>query len=667
MAGVNGIYIVFYTAALLLSLTTFIYSMIQKRMDKQQNVLFFVVLGIVIVNSSTEIITEYFSGSIGRNNSSIILFKSFQFLYFLFHTALAPAFLLYELSVTGSVRRLSDKMLRIFFIPCVLVELLVIINPFTHWVYYYEDGYRFTRNWGEAIIYIVAGICIFVAITNIFHSWNAINQRRRIALLYFFGITLVGIVIQAVYQSLKTELFAESLALLGVMLAIESEDDRVDQDTRIYNRSALHQDVRNYEATDIGYTMICLEVRDMNNLSKKTGSLNDDKFNRQLSDFLKTLIPRYYIYNVSQGQYVLLILDKETKGRKIIEKLTDRFEPSLTVDEIVARIEERFRKPWEFSRISLKMDAVVVVAKVPEEVKGHDSLFELINSPIPKHDKKVLFNHEDLKNILRRYEVEKAVVRGLEEGNFEVYYQPTYDANTLKMHGAEALLRLRDKELGFIPPDEFIHVAEQIGMIDEIDDYVLREVSSFIREGILKTGHLQYINVNLSLLQFASEDFVEHISNIADEYGVNHSSINFEITESVEADDYDSISNAISELKSSGFMFSMDDYGTGYSNIRSSLSLDFDLVKIDKSILWGAEESEFGRSILENIIRMIKQTNRKIVVEGVETRRQVEMLRELDVDYLQGFYFSKPVPKKRFISMIEISRNEDREDYNENE
>lgn len=100
----------------------------------------------------------------------------------------------------------------------------------------------------------------------------------------------------------------------------------------------------------------------------------------------------------------------------------------------------------------------------------------------------------------------------------------------------------------------------------------------------------------------------------------------------------------------------MDDYGTGYSNVNSIFSLDFDVIKIDKSILWGAEENELGMTILENTIRMIQQMKKKILVEGVETKEQKEMLKKMEVDYLLGYYFSKPIPKNDFVKLISIEK-----------
>ena len=171
------------------------------------------------------------------------------------------------------------------------------------------------------------------------------------------------------------------------------------------------------------------------------------------------------------------------------------------------------------------------------------------------------------------------------------------------MNSAEALLRLHDRVLGNIPPTEFIPAAEQAGIVEDLGDFVLEEVCAFIAEGIPDELGLDGIGVNLSVLQCIQPGFATRMKEIVARYGVNPAKINFEITESVAANDYHALDAVIRELKEGGFTFAMDDYGTGYSNMQSIFSLDFDLVKIDKGILWSAEKNSIGRAILDNSVR----------------------------------------------------------------
>ena len=128
--------------------------------------------------------------------------------------------------------------------------------------------------------------------------------------------------------------------------------------------------------------------------------------------------------------------------------------------------------------------------------------------------------------------------------------------------------------------------------------------------------------------------------------------IAFKNPKSISAESYEIMNETINDLKVEGFLFSMDDYGTGYSNMRALASMHLDCIKIDKSILWEAEKSELGLIILENSIRMIHQMKLDILVEGVETESQIKLLEPLGVNYLQGFFFSKPVPKDKFLEIV---------------
>ena len=149
------------------------------------------------------------------------------------------------------------------------------------------------------------------------------------------------------------------------------------------------------------------------------------------------------------------------------------------------------------------------------------------------------------------------------------------------------------------------------------------------------------------------EGFAEYVSGVVEAEGIRKKMINFEITESVAAKDYDHLADVIEQLKHEGFKFSIDDYGTGYSNMSSLFSLGADIIKIDKSILWNAEKSELGMTLLKTSIDMVHKMQKKALMEGVETEQQIEILKKLGCEYLQGYYFSKPLPKNEFIRLIE--------------
>ena len=633
----NDFHIACYFAAFLISFTCLIYTFLQKRTDKLQNKMYILMLIIVTFNAISGTISVIATPLTANSQTARIVCDIGDYTYFLFHTALCPAFYLYVSCVAGAISK-HNWTQRIFYgIFFYITEIMVILNPFFHWIYYYDSDNRFTRGWGESLIYVAAVIYFLLALIRLLFSWKAVNTKRRFALMYFVVIVVSGVVIQFVDINIKGELFAEALALMGVMLAVESEDDLMDVDTGFYNRKALRMDVNSYIVNKNKFEIICIKVTNADVIQKVTGSANADILADVLSDYLKTIVPRYHIYQTNPETFVLTLMDR---------KLEDGV-------AVAGRISDRFDRPWDCGMTSILLNAVVMVVKVPTELTNTMDLFYMVDSMIPQRTVKKVMSGKDLDYILRRGEIENAIARGLEEDRFEVFYQPTYYMDGLRLHGAEALVRLNDSIMGRLFPDEFIPVAEQVGMIDAIDDFVLKQVCDFLESGIPGQYGIDCINVNLSVMQCLQPGFVKHICKIVDGFDVEKSWINFEITESIAASDYEILSGVVSDLKSHGFRFAMDDYGTGYSNMQSIFSLDFDVVKIDKSILWGAEETELGKIILGNSVRMIDQMNRQILVEGVETKEQVELLKELSVDYLQGYYFSKPIPKQEFIEFIQ--------------
>lgn len=630
----NLFHMAFYCAAILVTLTSIVYTRIQKRTDLKQNRLFLLMNYLVIINAFTCLCIEIFEP---YQNLFYKLLLVFQFLYFLIHTALAPALFNYVMVVTGTCSEIPVIAKILSVILFVVSEFFVLTNPIFHYVYYYENM-KFYRNWAEGILYIVALTYMSVAFANLMMSWKALRRRSRYALVYFFGITLLGISVQYFYIGIKSELFCEALALMGVMLCVENEDDRIDAETGVYNRNAMKMDVVRAIATKKSLDVICMKINNIDAIGRLTGVPNSEDIICEVTAFLKTLVSREYIYHVNANTIIMIFkYDKNKKAEKDISRIAEQ-------------ICERFESDWLVGGVAIKLEPVIMLSSVPSVIRTLDEVLYMAECPIPKDMGVTILKDEGLGFLIRRSGIEKAISTGLSDGAFEVYYQPTYSMDGLRLHGAEALIRLHDKKLGDIYPDEFIPIAEQTGYIDAIDDFVLGQVCAFIKSGEPAKMGMDCINVNLSVLQCMSDGFVPKILNIVNKYDIPRSFINFEITESVSANDYELLSDVIKKLKENGFQFSMDDYGTGYSNMHSLFTLDFDIVKIDKSILWDSELSERGQIILQSCVHMLKQMKRKILVEGVETKAHIEKLKRLGVDYLQGYYFSKPITKGELLT-----------------
>lgn len=629
----NQLHIVFYGAALAISVTVLLFTILQKRTDRPQNKWFVTMLVIVIMNSMSATGSALIEPLLAERLELYKLLLNFQNSYFFVHAALAPALFNYVQNVTGKARRKSKIRKIIDNIPFILIEIFTVLNPLYNNIFYYDSNLVFHRAWGEYLLYGIAGMYFAFSIGELLFSWRAITFRRRIALTYFFMLALAGILAQLFFIDIKAELFAEALAMMGAMLAVESEDDRVDPDTNIYNRRAMQMDVQNGLIMREKLPLIYVKILNAHIIERITRSANDDVMAVACADYLKTLVPRYHIYHPNTETFVLMC-----NGIYASQ-----------ISDIANQIKERFENEWLISGASFYLDAAVIEAVVPDDICTDDDAFYIADSIIPEGVGK---NKAELAWIMRRAEIERTIRNCVLNNSFEVYYQPTFDLKNFKLYGAEALVRMTDKSIGYVSPEEFIPITEQIGLVDEIDDFVIHEVCKFIQSGVPQFRGIKYINVNLSVVQCMRPGFFEHIMGIVDSYNLDHSMLNFEITESVGAEDYATLSEVIHKIKQEGFSFYMDDYGTGYSNMDGIFSLEFDVIKIDKSILWNAEKESRGRVILKNSINMIHDLGCKVLVEGVETEEQVAMLNDYGVDFLQGYYFSQPIPKDRFVEFI---------------
>lgn len=631
----------FYIAALIVCITAITFTLLQQRTDKLQNKIYLGLLTVLTLNCVTQIICELSKQYKLASDTAAALMMLNQWLYFIFHNMLPPLFFFYVIVVCGLGIKIHKTRYILAAIPFIAVELLILSNPLTGCVYYYDKDLMFHRNWAEMVMYVTSGLYIVMAIFLLMFSWRTLNTKRKTAMVYFFCITIAGILIQFVNIELRCELMAEAVALLGVMISIEIEDDRIDSGMGIYNRRALISDIHTYIGSGRRLYLLCIKIINTEIIKRATGSENTDELTRMVSEYLKTLMPRYYIYTTNPDTFMITMMEADEQK-------------AVALADTIA---ERFEEPWKIGDNDIPLKVMLMAADVPDRIKTVNDAMYMADSPVPKKTETNILKGSDLDYLLRRAAVEDALTKGLKEGNFEVFYQPTYYVKPHKLHGAEALIRLHDAELGNLFPEEFIPIAEQIGLIDDVDDFVLREVCKFIQTGIPASCGLDCINVNLSVLQCIQPTFADHINMIVEEYDIPKSFINFEITESISAGDYGVLSRVVRSLKKQGFKFSMDDYGTGYSNMQSIFRLDFDTVKIDKSILWSAEKNKLGKTILEFSVKMIQEMRRKILVEGVETEHQLDMLKELDVDYVQGFLFSKPISQRDFIALIKGPEN----------
>ena len=252
--------------------------------------------------------------------------------------------------------------------------------------------------------------------------------------------------------------------------------------------------------------------------------------------------------------------------------------------------------------------------------------------------------------------------RALEKKEFVVYYQPKYNLEQKRFVSTEALIRWNSEKYGFLTPTKFLGKAETAGLIHELDTFVLRRVCEDLNDLRKRGKRLLPVSVNFSLYEFYSANFLDTIVSILEEYNIPTNLVEIEITEATsQANSFLSIS-IIKKLKERGVRVLMDDFGVGFSNVSNLRKIPFDAIKIDKSFIDEITNDVKAREIVRFLVNLCKINEMEVIAEGVDSKEQLEILKKVKCDTIQGFFFAKPLPKVEYEKFLLNNPFEKKED-----
>ena len=255
--------------------------------------------------------------------------------------------------------------------------------------------------------------------------------------------------------------------------------------------------------------------------------------------------------------------------------------------------------------------------------------------------------------LLREQAITEAMETALNEGQFVVYYQPKYSLNNDCLAGAEALVRWVHPELGFLSPGEFIPLFEKNGFITRLDRYVWENVCATLRLWREKGYPQLSVSVNVSRADVYHADLADTLLEIVRKYGVEPAQLHLELTESAYTENPAQILSTVEHLRELGFIIEMDDFGSGYSSLNMLNQMKLDILKLDMKFIRSETSKPMEQGILRFIVGLARWLNLSVVAEGVETREQLERLREIGCDYVQGYFFARPMPAGEFEKLLQ--------------
>ncbi|WP_415899798.1 EAL domain-containing protein [Neptuniibacter sp. QD48_11] len=332
--------------------------------------------------------------------------------------------------------------------------------------------------------------------------------------------------------------------------------------------------------------------------------------------------------------------------------LTD-VDDNTAVSEFLNRLLSTINQPILVSGTEINLTVSVGVSFFPTDATEPEDLFQCAEVAVKQakdfgRNSYRFFSSEQHQLVKSRYRMANDLHRAIEAEQFELYYQPKVTASDRQLVGVEALIRWNHPEQGFIPPDEFIPLAEDLGVIDQIGYFVLREA---VRQcsSWWKLGYEVPVAINVSAKQMQRRDIAEEILEVLEEFQLPSRLLSVELTETSFLHCLEETRVAINILRTAGVRIAIDDFGTGYSSLSYIRNMSLDVLKIDRSFLVNIEDSEVDLSIVASIIDMSQAIGLEVVAEGIETETQFGLLRELNCNQIQGYLISRPMPADTFV------------------
>lgn len=358
-------------------------------------------------------------------------------------------------------------------------------------------------------------------------------------------------------------------------------------------------------------------------------------------------------------------ISSETTGKGIVSRVAkDEFIVLINnvsnEDEIASlcsKILKAIKKPLTLDGVAVFCEASIGISLSPENSISGEELVELANIARNYVQEENLnsykFYSQGLKeNYLYYIKLESLLRTALEKEEFILQYQPQINIITGKVEGAEALIRWNSKELGRIPPDKFISIAEKTELIIPIGEWVIREAIKEAKQWIAVGFEDMVVSVNISPIQFKKSDIVKTIEKILNRENFQAKNLEIEITEGIVLENISDIKETLSKLKAMGVRIAIDDFGTGYSSLGYLRDLPFDKLKIDRQFIKDYPLKDDG-TIAKIIIDLSHSLGLKVIAEGVETEEQLAFMKAANCDEIQGYYFSPPIDSHQYISYIQ--------------
>lgn len=553
-------------------------------------------------------------------------FVTFCFRAFMFF--LLTAIILKSSASTGPVKRM------ISYIPAIILSLVVISAPWTHWFFYidgsgYHSGKLYNLLYTLFLAYMAGSFILIVK-----HRVRIRRRREFASVVWYNIILLLGIFIRYAFPKyLLMDTFC-LLALIVIYLSFVNPDFFLEPRTWIFNSRALREyigEINNKKK----FTVLELVIDNYFDFRDLYGARQMDQGIDLIGSYLEETFKNVMVFYDSNGRFSILS------------------ENDFDYVSIYSSIKERFKHKWNTDDAELYLDVCGAIIHFGDRRISFENVISILSSGYDSAaksdgDELIVMSSDEQIKITEMSEIKKILKYSIEHDKVKVFLQPIINSKTGKLEGAEALARLVDINGNIIRPDLFIPIAEKNGMINQLGNIVFEKTCKFIRDTNVDAMGLSWINVNLSPIQFMRSDIADRLVSYIKEYHIKPESIHLEITEETMVDEA-LLMKQMESLMAKGFSFALDDYGKGYSNIARLKKCPFINIKLDMSIV--CDYCSKPDALIPNVVETFQKLGFSITAEGIENEQMAKSMTDIGVTFLQGYHFSRPIPMEEFVKI----------------
>lgn len=641
----------FDVCALILLGIMFLSNTTRRLIRGRTNRFFLCIIVLGFLASVGDIVSGFGSNVFTGEGYQRAIMQSANYLYFFTHNNIPAVYALYCMASMGvwHICMKDKKVVLGLIFPSICQNLLFISNMITKHVFYISADASYCRGNLLWLCYVCTFVILAVGIAIICRYGQYVKPYKKWIMLSMFPINLIGVAIQYFYPYILIENFFLSVEVVVFSLVLHRSEEYKDpmSGAKKYNTGIDY--LRGMLNTEAPFSVLFFNIINSKNLQMYMGQNQYAEYLRYVSATMNELCNKYKIdaqvYFLEGGLFAIMAEEKNT----------------IYLGDVAQELRTLFFEKLVTGEYEVLADVRIVIVDCPTDISDYETLLtfsQTFQNTMP--DTRDVLYYRDFSNdreFIQKNELGLIIKRGLEEGNFEMHYQPIYSTVEKRFVAAEALIRLKDDEYGNISPALFIPAAENSGDMHDIGNFVFEEVTRYYAKENLKQYGIDYIQINLSPSQCIEVDLISKIKKCIKKNNLEPENVMLELTELAADIDPKVVDTNVGELSEYGIRFALDDYGSGYSNIKRVTELPIEMVKLDRSLVTNLKEKGM-QIIVEDTILMLQEMGKEVLVSGIEEEETAKHFADMGIDYIQGceymqgFYFCEPVPGDEFVDFL---------------